>query len=98
MAGWSELWHYEFLGNELGQWAVALAIFFITFTVLPLVRGFISALRRRLHLKDRQGGFVALDLAAALVERTSRVFLLVLLTRTWRRSRQWLLFPGCTLT
>jgi len=90
MSGWSELWHSEFLGNELGQWAVALAIFFITFTVLPLVRGFISALRRRLHLKDRQGGFVALDLAAALVERTSRVFLLGL--AVWFGSRD-LSFP-----
>src|SRR5690348_4480491 len=90
MSGWSELWHSEFLGNELGAWVVALAIFLVTFTVLPLVHGFISAQRRRLHLKDRQGGYLALDLAAALVERTSQLFLWGL--AVWLGSRD-LTFP-----
>src|SRR5262249_2068439 len=89
MSGWSELWHSKFLGNELGEWAVALAIFLITFTVLPLVRGFISALRRR-HRKYRQGGYLALDLAAALVEHTNRLFLFGL--AVWLGSRD-LSFP-----
>jgi small-conductance mechanosensitive channel len=90
MSGWIELWRSEFLGNELGEWVIALAIFLVTFTVLPLIRGFISAQRRRLHLKDRQGGYLALDLAAALVERTSRLFLWGL--AVWLGSRD-LTFP-----
>ena len=38
MSGLSRLWHFVFLDNELGAWAVALAIFLITFTVLPLAK------------------------------------------------------------
>jgi len=90
MSGLSELWHSEFLGNELGAWAASLAIFLVTFTALPVLRGFISAQRRRLHLKDRQGGYLALDLAAALVEHTNQLFLWGL--AVWLGSRD-LTFP-----
>jgi small-conductance mechanosensitive channel len=74
MSGLSGLWHFEFLGNELGEWAIALVIFLVTFTVLPLVKRAISRQRRR----ERPGpqGYIALDLLAALVGRTNRLFLL----------------------
>jgi len=90
MSGLTQLWHYPFLGNELGTWAVALAIFLVTFTALPLVRRFISAQSRRLRLKERQGGYLALNLAAALVEHTHPLFLWGL--AVWFASRD-LTFP-----
>ncbi|HEY1874942.1 MAG TPA: hypothetical protein VGG67_11110, partial [Steroidobacteraceae bacterium] len=73
MSGFSQVWHFEFLGNELGQWAVALAIFLVTFTVLPVAKRAISARRRREYPTTQ--GYYALDMVAALVEHTSRLFL-----------------------
>ena len=73
MAGFSHLWHLEFLGNELGQWVVALVIFLTTFTVLPLAKRVISAQRRREFPASQ--AYYALDLLGALVEHTSRLFL-----------------------
>jgi small-conductance mechanosensitive channel len=73
MSGWIELWHTEFLGNELGEWAIALAIFLVTFTVLPVIKRVISAQRRREPPGPQ--GYVALDLLAAVVARTNRLFL-----------------------
>jgi small-conductance mechanosensitive channel len=73
VSGFSRLWHFEFLGNELGQWAVALAIFLVTFTVLPLVKRAISARRRREAPTSQ--GYYALDVLTAMVEHTSRLFL-----------------------
>jgi small-conductance mechanosensitive channel len=73
MSGFSRLWHFEFLGNELGTWAVALAIFLVTFTVLPLAKRAISAQRRREYPASQ--AFHALDMLGALVEHTSRLFL-----------------------
>src|SRR5579864_8877487 len=74
MSGLSGLWHFEFLGNELGEWAIALAIFLVTFTVLPLIKRAISRQRRR----EPRGpqGYLALDLLAALVGHTNRLFLI----------------------
>ena len=74
MSGFSRLWHFEFLGNELGQWAVALTIFLVTFTVLPIAKRAISAQRRREFPATQ--AYAALDLLGALVEHTSRLFLL----------------------
>src|SRR6185437_277281 len=72
----------EFLGNGLRSWAFALAVFLVTLTVLPLVKGVISARRRRWAESEPQpipAGAVraqhAIGLAALLVERTSRLFL-----------------------
>jgi len=73
MSGLSQLWHFEFLGNELGQWAVAFAIFLVTFTVLPIAKRAISAQRRREFPASQ--AYAALDLMGALVEHTSRLFL-----------------------
>jgi small-conductance mechanosensitive channel len=90
MSGLNQLWHFQFLGNELGTWAVSLVIFLVTFTLLPIIRGFISAQRRRLGLKEKHGAYVALNLAAALVEHTRPIFLLGL--AVWLGSRD-LAFP-----
>ncbi len=88
MSGWRNLGHIEFLGNELGTWAIALGIFLITFTILPLLKRVISARRRR------QGEFgarnFAVELTAALVARTSRLFLWGV--AVWLASRD-LTFP-----
>jgi len=73
MSGFSHLWHLEFLGNELGQWVVALVIFLITFTVLPIAKRAISARRRREFPASQ--AYYALDLLGALVEHTNRLFL-----------------------
>jgi small-conductance mechanosensitive channel len=74
MSGLSRLWHLVFLGNELGEWAVALAIFLITFTVLPLAKRLISTQRGRKYPASQ--AYRALDVLAALAEHTSRLFLL----------------------
>jgi small-conductance mechanosensitive channel len=89
MSDWRALWHISFLGNELGAWGFALLVFLVTVTLLPLAKGFISAQRRRLsrhHLPQVQ----AIELAARVVERTSRVFLLGV--AFWLASRD-LTFP-----
>ncbi len=89
MSGLSRLWHFEYLGNELGEWAVALAIFLVTFTVLPLVKRAISAQRRREPPGPQ--GYIALDLLAAVVAHTNRLFLLGV--AVWLGARD-LTFPG----
>jgi small-conductance mechanosensitive channel len=90
MSGVNQLWHFDFLGNELGAWGTALVIFLVTFTVLPIIRRFISVQRRRLRLKEREGAYAALNLAAALVEHTRPIFLWGL--ALWLGSRD-LTFP-----
>jgi small-conductance mechanosensitive channel len=88
MSGISRVWHFEFLGNELGQWVIALAIFLITFTVLPLAKRIIIARRRREYPASET--YHALDLLAALVEHTSKLFLWGV--AVWLASRD-LTFP-----
>ena len=73
MSGLSRLWHFEFLGNEVGEWAIAFAIFLVTFTVLPLVKRAISRQRRREPPGPQ--GYIALDLLASEVAHTNRLFL-----------------------
>ena len=75
MPSWREFWHIEFLGNDLGEWTLAIVTFLVTFTVLPIIKGYISARRRRRTEQERQQVHVAIDLTALLIERTSRVFL-----------------------
>jgi len=70
----------EFLGNDVRAWILALVTFLITLTVLPIVRRFISARRRRWLEREAQQVDVApahhaIGLTALLVERTSRLFL-----------------------
>jgi small-conductance mechanosensitive channel len=69
--------HVAFLGNGLDAWGLALAIFIITFTVLPLAGRFIAAQRRRLSARAAEQHVpVALDLLALLIERTNHLFTL----------------------
>jgi small-conductance mechanosensitive channel len=69
------LWQIEFLGNTLGGWALALAIFLVTLTILPVARGLIGAQRRRLRARAPARVHPAIDLAALLSQRTHRLFL-----------------------
>ena len=79
MPSLEKFWQIEFLGNDVRSWAFALATFLITLTVLPLVKRFISARRRR--WAEREPTHVvthahhAIGLTALLVERTSWLFL-----------------------
>ncbi len=91
MTGWRALWHLEFLGSPLGAWTLALATSLVTFTVLPLVTGFISARRRRLISPGPPGVHFAIDLTALLIERTSRVLLWAV--AVWLGSRHLTLAP-----
>lgn len=61
----------EFHDNSVFSWGLALAVFLVTFMVLPMIRGYIGALRKRKPVHEH----AALDLATVLVTRTSRLFL-----------------------
>ncbi|MBV9698061.1 MAG: mechanosensitive ion channel [Gammaproteobacteria bacterium] len=93
MGAWRDLWHSVVLDNELAAWALALLIFLITFTILPLLRQVLLA--RRNWLDGHGGGrtHAALNLALALVARTSRLFLWGI--AVWLASRE-LTFPPRT--
>jgi small-conductance mechanosensitive channel len=62
----------EFLGNSLLRWTLALLAFLVTFTVLPLLRGYIATLRKR-HAGVRH--VTAVELASLLADKTKRWFL-----------------------
>jgi len=65
----------EFLGNGVRDWGLALVTFLVTLTVLPIVKRFIAARKRRWTSPDRQQIHHAVELAALLASRTSRLFL-----------------------
>jgi small-conductance mechanosensitive channel len=77
MPSWEKFWQFEFLRNDLRSWAFALATFLITLTVLPILKGAISARRRRWEAPVGGGPSAhhAILLTALLVDRTSRLFL-----------------------
>jgi small-conductance mechanosensitive channel len=75
MAGWHALAQIEYLGNSLADWIVALAIFLVTFTLLPLAKRLIAAQQRRLSALGPLQVHFAVDLTALLARRTSRLFL-----------------------
>ncbi len=87
---WQELEHWRFLGNELSAWALALATLLVTFTLLPLAKRLIGGHRRRLEERAPPQVHFAVDLAALLAGRTSRIFLTAL--AAWLGSRH-LAFP-----
>jgi small-conductance mechanosensitive channel len=70
-----EIWKAQFLGNTVEAWTLALVTFLVTFTVLPIARGFIASRRKRWI--ESGGGQLpdAIELAGRLVVRTSRLFL-----------------------
>jgi small-conductance mechanosensitive channel len=74
MPNWRDTWALQYLGNNVDAWAIAVGAFLLTFTVLPIVKKFIGARRR----KWQEAGRVhpaAVELTALLIARTSRVFL-----------------------
>jgi small-conductance mechanosensitive channel len=75
MLRWQDILHFEFLGNPVLNWGMAVLIFLITLTVLPIVKGFIAARRRSWTAIDRVRFHSAIELTTLLAERTSRVFL-----------------------
>jgi len=91
MSGWHALGQVEFLGNSLADWGLALAIFLITFTVLPLVKRLIAAQQRRLPAGGAHRAYVAIELSALLAQRTRALFLWGV--ALWLASRE-LSFPA----
>jgi len=71
---WGDAWGTIVLGNTVRDWSEAALAFLITFTVLPLVRSFVAARRRRWAEANREQP-AAIEIAALLAERTSRLFI-----------------------
>jgi small-conductance mechanosensitive channel len=69
-----ELLARTWISNSLQTWLLALAAFLATFTLLPLARRFVLSHQRRLEAMDAPAG---VDLALALIARTSPLFLWV---------------------
>jgi len=70
MSNWSQLIRQILADNALSDWLAAALVFLLTFTVLPLVRGYIRA--RRSHYANRDLP-PPVALFAYLLERTSRI-------------------------
>jgi small-conductance mechanosensitive channel len=66
---WLEL---TVFGNSVRSWAFAAVAFLATFTILPLVQGFVSSRLRRVEPTKSLAGF---ELAKVLVSRTTRLFM-----------------------
>jgi small-conductance mechanosensitive channel len=66
---------FEFLGNPVLNWGLAVLTFLVTLTVLPIVKGFVAARRRSWTALDRLQFHSAIELTTLLATRTSRVFL-----------------------
>jgi small-conductance mechanosensitive channel len=77
MLRWQDILQFEFLGNPVMNWGLAVVTFLVTLTVLPIIKGFIAARRRSWTPNDRLQFHSAIELTALLVARTSRVFLFV---------------------
>jgi small-conductance mechanosensitive channel len=75
MVRWQDILQFEFLGNPVVNWGLAIITFLVTLTVLPIVKGFIAARRRRWTPNDQLQFHSAIELTTLLVARTSRVFL-----------------------
>jgi len=74
MLNLDQIWKQGLLWNSVGDWATALAVFLAVFLGLLTLRRIIRTRRRRWSESGRAIP-AALDLAAQLVERTSRLFL-----------------------
>jgi small-conductance mechanosensitive channel len=72
MSNFSQLARQTLLDNSASAWRYAALAFLLTFTVLPLLRGYLHARRQR--YANRELPF-AVALVAHLAERTSRVVL-----------------------
>jgi small-conductance mechanosensitive channel len=74
MPNWAGLWQTEFLWNSAGDWAYAFVIFLATLTLLPLIKSYVSAKRRK-WLQAQRELPAAIEVATLLIARTSRLFL-----------------------
>src|ERR1700676_5660751 len=72
MSNWSQLARQMLLDNSAAAWLYAAAAFLLTFTVLPVIRGYLRARRQRHANLDQP---LAVALFAHLADRTSRVVL-----------------------
>ena len=68
----SKLLEIQFLNNSLLHWGIAVVAFLVTFTVLPLLRGYIATLRKR-HAGSRHA--VPLEVSSLLADKTQTWFL-----------------------
>jgi small-conductance mechanosensitive channel len=75
MLRWQDILQFEFLGNPVMNWGLAVITFLVTLTVLPIMKGFIAARRRSWTPNDQLQFHSAIELTTLLVARTSRVFL-----------------------
>jgi small-conductance mechanosensitive channel len=74
LPSWQEILELQFYRNSVGAWLLAIGAFVVTFIVLPILRGFITARRQRWA----RSGFeppLAIEFGTRLVQRTSRLFL-----------------------
>jgi small-conductance mechanosensitive channel len=83
-----ELASRTILGNTLQSWVIALAVFALLFTVLPLLR---AALGKRLKKLRPHQSAAPLETALVLLSGTTRVFLIAV--ALWL-ALQWLRMPG----
>lgn len=74
MPNLDQFWKHGLLGNSVGDWATALAVFLAVFIGLLAIRGIVRSRRRRWVDSGRPLP-VALDLTGLLVEKTTRLFL-----------------------
>jgi small-conductance mechanosensitive channel len=72
MSDFSQLARQMLLDNSATAWLYAAAVFLLTFTVLPLIRGYLRARRQRYANRDLP---LAVALFANLADHTSRVVL-----------------------
>src|SRR4029450_7617990 len=72
-----DLWHTEFLWNPAGRWVIALLLFGVTFTLLPLIKGSVSQ-RRRKWAESGRAVSTAIEVLTLLVSRTSKLFIFTL--------------------
>jgi small-conductance mechanosensitive channel len=72
MTDLSALLDTRFLDNSILQWGIALLAFLVTFTILPLVRGYVRTLRKRYAATTHP---IALEIVSLFAERTRVWFL-----------------------
>jgi small-conductance mechanosensitive channel len=77
MVTFRDLWQTEFLWNPVGRWVIALVLFGVTFTVLPLVKGFIAGKRRKWEEAQRDIP-TAIEVITLLISKTSKLFIFTL--------------------
>jgi small-conductance mechanosensitive channel len=83
-----ELGQQVFFGNDLASWAKAALQFALWFTVLPIVKRFVT---KRLKTLSPDKSAAPLELVMALLRRTTRIFLVVV---AGFLALRWLEVPG----